>query len=557
MNNISFPKSFYFEKIKYDNLTLRGPKKIIWRILGLVFVLVLIALSIYFIDFSFAPNGRRVFSQNIIDFFRPHLISKLIPGQNLFLLSIKYLWESIKVAFLGTIIGTCLALFTAFFSNYKMNKYWIAIPIKFIIIVLRLLPELFFIYLFQISADKTLAINLIFSWFTWLWLHEYFSQVIENANFEIFYWLTKIKQNRFTAFFKEIWPQISPKILNYIFYAFESNIRWSTILSKLGFLGIGILIYPNSINVNYFHELLIPLLILATFLIFIEFCNFIISNLLFYSRTQKVNIKKYAKNSTIKKIIIFIAIAIGLIITIFACLSLRGEKFYSTQGNYYFKELFNGEWKNVFLGWKTNSNFGLLYMLLQLGALVLLSILLTYFISYFKLLLLSRQLFKRSYWIEKIWNTILRSIPVISLFLLISNLFNKLEAAFVIAFAIHSSSTISRMLESSIKKISTKKINELKIKGYSKFYIFRNFIMPTIKLDLITFMTFEIEKITRNFITYGLFSASLLGSETNLGRYKEISDIAPYLWIEFIIIGLINLGNYLYRLRLNKGSIKK
>lgn len=116
-----------------------------------------------------------------------------------------------------------------------MNKYWIAIPIKFIIIVLRLLPELFFIYLFQISADKTLAINLIFSWFTWLWLHEYFSQVIENANFEIFYWLTKIKQNKFTAFFKEIWPQISPKILNYIFYAFESNIRWSTILSKLGF----------------------------------------------------------------------------------------------------------------------------------------------------------------------------------------------------------------------------------------------------------------------------------------------------------------------------------
>ncbi|WP_434132927.1 hypothetical protein [Metamycoplasma hominis] len=136
-------------------------------------------------------------------------------------------------------------------------------------------------------------------------------------------------------------------------------------------------------------------------------------------------------------------------------------------------------------------------------------------------------------------------------------MFNKLEAAFVIAFAIHSSSTISRMLESSIKKISTNKINELKIKGYSKFYIFRNFMMPTIKLDLITFMTFEIEKITRNFITYGLFSASLLGSETNLGRYKEISDIAPYLWIEFIIIGLINLGNYLYRLRLNKGSIKK
>lgn len=28
MNNISFPKSFYFEKIKYDNLTLRGPKKL-------------------------------------------------------------------------------------------------------------------------------------------------------------------------------------------------------------------------------------------------------------------------------------------------------------------------------------------------------------------------------------------------------------------------------------------------------------------------------------------------------------------------------------------------
>lgn len=129
----------------------------------------------------------------------------------------------------------------------------------------------------------------------------------------------------------------------------------------------------------------------------------------------------------------------------------------------------------------------------------------------------------------KYFNIFIRSIPAVILFLLISNLFNEFSAAFVFAFAIHSSASLSRNLYQTINNVSETKISELKKLKYSNFWIYRNYIRPKIKLDFITFSSFELEKITRNFITYGSLSSSLLGQKTNLSRAKDIGDISPYL----------------------------
>ncbi|BAP39503.1 ABC transporter permease [Metamycoplasma canadense] len=538
------------EQLQLNNTILKnGPFRLFWKIAFFVIFILLIISSIYVINFSFSNSGFLLFANNLKNFFSPSSIS-FDYKQNLFLISIKFLWNSIKLVFLSTIIGFFIAFWTSYSSNLKTNSKFIAIPVKIIVIFLRIFPELFFIYLFKISFDKSLAITLIYCWFTWLWLHEYFSQTIENANFNVFYHLTKSKYSKFKAFWIEIWPQIRKKFISYWFYSFETNLRWSSILSSIGYLGIGILVNPVSNPVDY-TQLLIPLLVLASFLFLLEIMSENFNKLFYESKTNnKINFIKYEKIRVIKKVFIMILFILLLSILILAIKSLSNNHFYKSEAISFFKQMFNSNWKSII--WDFSQD-GFFWMLIQLISLVFLTFVLIYVISYFKMILIAKQLVGIKFGIfYKYFNIFIRSIPITILFLLVSNLFNEYAASFVIAFSIHSSSSLSRNLNQSINSISIKKINELKKMKYTNFWIYKNFIRPNIKLDFITFCSFELEKISRNFITYGSLGSSIIGQKSTLTRAKDISDIAPYLWIGFIIIAIINLISYLFRIRLSK-----
>ncbi|PZV99957.1 ABC transporter permease subunit [Metamycoplasma auris] len=544
--------SIFREQININNKTLKkGPLRLFWRILIWIIIVALIIGSIIIINFSITSYGGKLFIANIIDFFKPNIESDY--GINAFILSYKFLWNSIKLVFLSTFIGFIFALSTSYFSNLKMNSKYVAIPIKALVIFLRIFPEIFFIYLLKISFEKTIAIHLIYCWFTWLWLHEYLSQTIENANFNIFFQITKIKKSKWAAFWIEIWPQIKQKIINHFIYSFESNLRWSTILSSLSHLGIGILLNPESTLVDY-TQLMIPLFVLVSFLIALELMTEHINKFIFQSKTIKAtNHKQYSLTKTIKIILISLFAIVGIIISVISIIDLTkitGPKFFSRGPLDFVKGMFIPNMERV--EWTFGQN-GIFFLILQFFALVFLTTIITYVISYFQMILIIRKLVGNYVaWFHKYLNILIRTIPITILFLLIANLFNQFEATFVIAFAIHSASSLCRTLYQSLNNISEEKIKQLKNMKYSNFYIYRNYIRPSIKFDFITFISFEIEKITRNFITYGSLSASSLGKNTTLNRSTEIDDIAIYLWIGFVIIAIFNLASYVIRLKLNK-----
>ncbi|TPR54688.1 ABC transporter permease [Metamycoplasma neophronis] len=502
------------------------------------------------INFSYSKYGGTLLFQNLKSFFNPAKISTQFEGNNLFILSLKFLWYSIKLIFLGTTIGMVIALFTSYFSNYKMNSFWIAIPFKIIVITLRLLPELFFVYLFTMSADKTLAINLIFTWFTWLWLHEYFSQTIENSNFTIFYHIAKIKHSRFKAFVLEIWPQIKLKVFNFVTYAFESNLRWSAILSKLSFLGIGILINPPENTKNYYNQLMTPLLVLVTFVFLLELINISLNKLFKSFNMKTIDIKKYERKVKVKKVFVFLLAVLSIVIIGLAIKTLHGQKFYLSNAKNYFYQLFNPNTSSVSFMWNSQ---GIPYMVIQLFALVFIATILIYGITYIKLFFMTYQLTNKTVSvIFRLTNSFMRAVPTLTIFLLVSVIYNGYPAAFVVAFAIHGAATLSRSIEGSVRKLPNTIFEQLKKQGYSVFKIYNNYVLSAIRLDLITLMSFEIEKSTRNFITYGLYSASALGSAATINRIRDIQDISIYLWIGFVIIAFINFFAYLIRLKITK-----
>ncbi|AZZ65796.1 ABC transporter permease [Metamycoplasma phocicerebrale] len=539
------------EQIKIDNnATLKkGPIRSYLKVIIWILIIAAFIGSIFIINFSFAKNGWSLFFKNWKDFFSPSSFSNLYK-ENLFLISIKFLWNSVKIVFLSTTLGLFFAFITSYFANYKTNSKYIAIPVKILVIFLRIFPELFFIYLFKVSFDKTLSIHFILTWFTWLWLHEYFSQTIENANFNIFYHLVKIRNSKFKAFWIEIWPQIKRKIIGFFFYAFESNLRWATILAQLGYLGIGILTNPQQEPIE-FNQILIPLLILVIFLVIVEIISQNINKLFFESKTiNEINHKKYKDKKIIKRFFGWLLIISALVICGFGIASLVGQKFYASEVSNYFKQMFQANWSQVHLDL---SQDGIFYILLQLGALVFVTWVLIYIISYFRILIMTKSLVgSKISTIIKYTNMFIRAMPVVTIFLLFSNLFNVYAAGFVVAFAIHGVTSLSRNLAQATNAISTEKIYELKKMNYSNFWIYRHYIRPLVRLDFITLGSFQIEKTIRNFITFGSLSSSLLGEQATLNKVKKISDIAPYLWIGMIIIAVVNLVAYLIRVKFTK-----
>jgi hypothetical protein len=53
-----------------------------------------------------------------------------------------------------------LAFVTAYFGNKSFNSKYVYIPIKVLTILLRILPEIIFIYMFRMSFDKNLGMML-------------------------------------------------------------------------------------------------------------------------------------------------------------------------------------------------------------------------------------------------------------------------------------------------------------------------------------------------------------------------------------------------------------
>ncbi|WP_412031733.1 ABC transporter permease subunit [Metamycoplasma buccale] len=545
-NKIKLTYGIFKEKISNKNLNIKGNIKIGWKVVFWFFIIGILLFFISNINFRFAKYGFNLFWENIGKFFNISNQSLLYGKQNLFALSFSFLFYSIKITFLGTAIGVILAFITSYFSNYKMVNKYIAGLFKIITTFLRILPELIFIYIFSISFDKTLAITLILSWFTWLWLHEYFSQAIENIDFSIFYHLTKIKKSKFMAFYEEIWPQIKMKFTNYIFYAFESNLRWNSILSKLGFLGIGILLNVPELGSQHYSNLFIPLFVLISFLFLLEIIHIGYTELFLETKTLKIKTKEYEKNNLIKKVIKVLIFTLFITLIALSIKLLIGQKYYKIAGWQEFKNFFNPNWNDLHT--KTYNDNNIFKIIIEFISLITISTIFTYIISFLKLFFINNKINNKNISLFlKFINTFIRGVPIIVLFFIFNPIFIGNPISFVIAFSIHSASSLVRNLENSINKIDQQKINNLTKQGWSKWKIYNKFIVPTIKLDFITFITFEIEKITRNFISYGIYASCLLGIKSTLSISREMSDIASYLWIGVILIAITNLISYSIR----------
>ncbi|WP_051586192.1 PhnE/PtxC family ABC transporter permease [Mycoplasmopsis lipofaciens] len=555
-------KKIFFYQVQSELKITQNKLKPIWKHILILLLFALIIFMFSKLDFSFTGSfGKSIFIKNFKELIKFSNTSTYPIKQNLFIFSIKQLYFTIKYAIVGTFIGFIAAVISSILTNKTYNnKYWSFIS-KTIILFFRAIPELVFINFFTLAFYPELALLMIFMWFSWLWLHKYYSEIIENTDTTPYYISISQGNGKFKAFTKEIFPRISNRIISLFLYSFEANMRWATILAALGAPGIGTLIKYGSENTYNFKELGIPLSVLMSFIIILEIINMLLNRYVFQIDSKKIKSKNYnelAKRINWRYYFKMFSLLIIFIFSLYTLITVNHNRTSLESVKNFFHAWINPNW-NVFSLNVWDIDYNPILQILQSLMFAFLSLFVTAIVVLLALPLNSKK--SNNTYVAlffRILNAFIRIMPSLVIIFIFNPLLNSRITLLIFVLGIHESSSMTKQLVEAMDNIDNIIINNLKIQGYSKTRIYFKYILPTIKLDIISWLIFYFEMSFRNAITYSIFTngnlklGSGINSYLNHLAYKPYEAMA-YIWVITLTIMLINLisqyiiNNYIRR----------
>ncbi|UBX97706.1 PhnE/PtxC family ABC transporter permease [Mycoplasmopsis synoviae] len=548
-NSLVFLSNLFFYKVESKNSQTQNKLKPIWFHILILFFLAVIIFT--FSKFDYKLNsyfGFQNFYKNVFKFFQIKNESTYLGKTNLALDSLSYLWVSIKYAIVGTFIGFVIAIFTAFLSSSKLNNFWLALIIKNLILLIRSIPELLFITLFNQTFFREFALILIYLWFSWLWLHKYFLETIESLDLTTFY-VSKYQGNSsFYAFRKEILSRLWNKFIVLFLYSFESNIRWVSILSALGAPGIGVLINYAAISSNNIDQLAIPLIFLFLFIVFIELFNYFFNKYIleWNSKTLKTNdYQKLAKTFNYKSVIKLLFFSAIAIFSIYQLITINKDYLLNGFFSSYLNNFFKPDW-SVFNISSNSISLNPFLQIFQIYGFALATLVICLFVTFWFLPFISKN--NNNVWSSlfvKFLNIFLRIFPSLVLFYVFSNIVFSPATLLVFVIGITASSSLNKQLSEVIDNLDNEVIQNLKYQGYSKFKIFFSYILPSIKVEFFLLAMFYFEIFFRSSITYSFLANDGLALGSNMYFHLQEKSFNPnkafaYMWVIVLNIFFIN-----------------
>ncbi|WP_434341948.1 ABC transporter permease subunit [Mycoplasma putrefaciens] len=564
--NQKLVKEANFFKYRYVNL--KTNTKTSWKVHAIYYhllILVAICLIVWILYLNSSSIKFENF-ENVIEklklLFRFDNKSNLTTGEfstnytNLFLDSLKLLWITIKFALTGTFFGFILALITAYLSFDKTTNKYLAFIISVFILFLRAIPELVFITLITGTFRNELSLLLVYLWFTWLWLHKYYLEMLNSFDLEWYYNSINQGNSKFKAFIKEIFPRIKNRVVALFIFSFESNIRWSSILGALSLPGIGLLINYASKSTHLFNQLAIPLTVLMVFILFLELVNYLFKKHLLEAKTklvfkQKNETKAQYYNRLTKNINFnkWITIAIFAFVTIVSIVTLTTTPlwlFNLTSVKEFLKNFFNPDFsKFSFTTNQISQNPILLFW--NSFSFAITGIVLCVILTLISIRLQSLSLNKTyQVVIFRSINVFIRLIPVIVIFYIFKAIFDNTVTLLIICIALHQMSSQTKQLVELVDNLDQQVINNLKLQGYSNNQIFLKYVLPSIKIEFISLTVFYFELIFRSSITYSILASQDLLIGTQITNHLDPRNFHPqialaYVWIGTISILIVNL----------------
>ncbi|ADC48578.1 alkylphosphonate ABC transporter (permease) [Alkalihalophilus pseudofirmus OF4] len=195
----------------------------------------------------------RVFSERSIDNFSRVIPQLFSPDWSAFGKVMELMWQTLQMAYTGTLLAAILAIPFGFFAASNMVKSKLLNTFsKWLLDAIRAFPELVLALMFVAAIGPSpfagvlaIAIGSIGM------LGKLYCEVIESIDMNVVEALEANGANKLQVLFYGIIPQIIPEFLSYAIYRFEIDVRASTILGIIGAGGIGTLITIATQNRNW------------------------------------------------------------------------------------------------------------------------------------------------------------------------------------------------------------------------------------------------------------------------------------------------------------------
>lgn len=206
----------------------------------LILIVLLIAtiISVEFTNFSFPMLFKR-----IGEFF--FIVGDMIPPDWGYITKIwNPLMDTLKMSFLGSLLGAIVALPTAVLASENIMKNKLLVSFfKFLLSLIRTLPTLVsaLIATFIFGLGPTAGTVAIFL-FTLSYVGKLLYEAIENVEMGSFEAMESIGMTRIQAFRYAVFSQVLPGYLSQSLFCFEGNVRYAAILGYVGAGGVGLII---------------------------------------------------------------------------------------------------------------------------------------------------------------------------------------------------------------------------------------------------------------------------------------------------------------------------
>ncbi len=211
---------------------------------------------------TITKNGHKFFT----------ILSRMFPPDTNYVMNVKDpLIDTIKMSFLGSLIGSLLAFPVAALSAVNINTNKLSLKlIRVILSIIRTLPTLVLAliatYIFGLG---TFAGTLAISIFTFGIVAKMLYEQIETVDMGPFEAMESLGATKIRAFFSSVLPQILPIYISICLYSFEINVRYAAILGYVGAGGIGLLL-NNNVGMRQYSKVGMVILMLFLTVVIIE-----------------------------------------------------------------------------------------------------------------------------------------------------------------------------------------------------------------------------------------------------------------------------------------------
>ena len=183
------------------------------------------------------------------------------------------MFETIQMAFIGTVIGVAIALPLSMFAARNLNSKWVYAPLRVILAAIRTFPSILWAILFVIMVGLgTFAGILAIIMYTIGFIAKLQYESIETVDADPMDAVNSIGVSKWQLIRHVVLPESAPHLLSQILYMFDYNVRQSSILGLVGAGGIGFYII-NYIKFFEYGKAAIFMLVVLITVLFIDWLS--------------------------------------------------------------------------------------------------------------------------------------------------------------------------------------------------------------------------------------------------------------------------------------------